>query len=342
MILESRPSGHLPRSLVLFPGALGDFICFLPTLSRMERSSNVDLFARTDFADLVPSRVRLRSFDCDEIRRLFVSGGADDERVKNLLARYDSVYTWMGSGVAEFTSQLSALTNGKAEFFSFRSPRPGVHQADYFLGCLGGPPQMAIPHIGVKQDAQRWADTYWRQQALVSRAVLAMAPGSGAREKNWPVPCFAEVAKWWRQRLEGTVMVILGPAEEERRGYDGLCRDSLPVRNFRLALLAAVLSRCDAYLGNDSGITHLAAAVGTPTLALFGPSDASQWAPRGTKVTTLTAGEECSPCAPSTMKSCCHRRCLTALEPLAVIRQLERMPAVASLTGKGAGITVRH
>jgi ADP-heptose:LPS heptosyltransferase len=342
LMMEPIESDKLPCSLVVFPGSLGDFICFLPTLNRIERSSGVDLFARADFADLVSSRIRVRSVDSFEIRRLFVPGGAGEERVKSFFAGYESVYSWMGSGVTEFTAQLSVLTGGRARLFPFHSPHRGIHQTDYFLHCIGTSPATTIPRVGVRADALEWAKARWREHALFNRPVLAVAPGSGAREKNWPVRCFAAVAQWWRQRTHGAVIVVLGPVEEEREGYDLLCRDSLSVRNLSLARLAAVLSRCDVYLGNDSGITHLAAAVGAPTLALFGPSDISRWVPKGGNVTALTRGEQCSPCTASTMKTCSHRRCLTTMEPVVVIRQLEQLLTLAGLTRGEVRITVNR
>jgi len=326
-----------PRSLILFPGALGDFVCFLPTLNFVEQSYAVDLCVRMEFADLISSPVRLRSVDSYAIRRLFVYEGADDERVRGFFAGYDAVYSWMGSGVAEFALQLRSVTQGKALLFPFRPLQSGIHQADYFLHCVAATPAVALPCVSVKPEASLWYERYSRRHSLFDSPVLALAPGSGAREKNWPVLWFAAVVQWWRQRFQGTVIVILGPVEEERAGYDGLCRDALVVRNLDLARLTALLARCDLYLGNDSGTTHLAAAAGAPTVALFGPSDAAQWTPRGTHVMTLTRQEECSPCAGSTMKGCLHRRCLTAMEPGAVIRQLEEWLAVASLTRPGLG-----
>ena len=331
-----------PRSLILFPGALGDFICFLPTLNRIARSSRVDLFARVEFADLVSSQVYLRSVDSYEIRRLFVRGGANDEPVKKFFACYDVVYSWMGSGVADFTAQLMSLTQGRACLFPFRPPGGGIHQSDYFLRCVGAPSMAAFPRISVKADALHWCEAYWRQHSLCDKPVLALAPGSGAREKNWPVPGFAAVAQWWRQRTRGSVIVIIGPVEEEREGYDLLYREGLQARNLSLARLAGLLSLCNLYLGNDSGLTHLAAAVGAPSFALFGPSDVVQWAPRGKHVTTLTRHEACSPCTVATMKGCLHRSCLTGMEPVTVVRQLEQVSIVPTLTRGRPRISVKH
>ena len=339
-IITPMPGEYRKRALVLFPGALGDFICFMPALARLGRSSRVDLFARTEFADLLSCEITIRSIENYEINRMFVRGGANDERVEKFFASYDSVYSWMGSAVADFSSQLMSLTQGRAGLFPFRSFQGRMHQCDYYLSCIEESPKGAIPSVSLKPDAIAWCEEYWVQHAFSDKPVLALAPGSGAQEKNWPISCFATIAQWWRNQTGGAVLVIIGPVEEERGGYDPLCRDSLPVRNLRLAQLAALLSRCDLYLGNDSGITHLAASVGAQTAAIFGPSDAFQWVPRGEKVMILTRNEECSPCASPTMRSCSHRRCLTLIEPVAVIRELQRLPRLVSLTRGGAGITV--
>ena len=61
------------RALVIFPGALGDFLCFLPTLRFLSQGKEVDLLARSEFADLVPPTVKVGSLERYEIRRLFVS-----------------------------------------------------------------------------------------------------------------------------------------------------------------------------------------------------------------------------------------------------------------------------
>ncbi|MEK7783617.1 MAG: glycosyltransferase family 9 protein, partial [Candidatus Binatota bacterium] len=83
--------------------------------------------------------------------------------------------------------------------------------------------------------------------------------------------------------------------------------------------------RCDLYLGNDSGVTHLASVLGVETVALFGPTDPLQWALRGKRHTVITQNVECSPCLPPVMNSCPHRKCLTMLSPDYVIRRLEKL-----------------
>jgi len=126
---------------------------------------------------------------------------------------------------------------------------------------------------------------------LVERGVrgpfAAIHPGSGSRAKNWPMDRFVEVA----QRLRRTgrdVVWLVGPAERDRGTRPPETETVLS--DLPLDLVAGVLTQADLYLGNDSGATHLAAAVRgpggrrTPTVALFGPTDPQVWAPRGPHV----------------------------------------------------------
>jgi heptosyltransferase III len=120
---------------------------------------------------------------------------------------------------------------------------------------------------------------------------VVLHPFSGSAKKNWPLDHFRALASL----LPGPVYWTCGPEEQ----LDGA------VRFDRLDDLAAWLSGARLYIGNDSGVTHLAAAVGTPVLALFGPSDPAIWCPAGghvrwmrfaaPEVVARTAGEILGP-----------------------------------------------
>ncbi len=85
------------RALVLFPGALGDFVCFLPTLKILAERTSIDLLARTEFSELVPRHVKVGSLERFEIRYLFVSGAGSDEKVRRFFKNYECTYSWMGN-----------------------------------------------------------------------------------------------------------------------------------------------------------------------------------------------------------------------------------------------------
>jgi ADP-heptose:LPS heptosyltransferase len=330
------------RLCVLFPGALGDFICCLPAIQTLTHKAEVDVFARSEFSGIAPDRVTVRSLERREIANLFAADGAVDGRVRSLFGNYSVIYSWMGSAQPDFVRRLQAACGGRAQIFPFRPTDARYHQAEYYFRCLHGR-DSPVPNPRVlllRSKAIAWREDFRARHALSHRPVLVIAPGSGAREKNWDEDNFIAIAEWWRDRTNGAVVVLIGLVEEERGVSARLRNVGVLGRGLDLAQAAALLVGGDVYVGNDSGITHLAAASGIRTVALFGPSDPRQWAPRGAKVTVLSRNEVCSPCAIATMKSCAHRRCLTGLDAAQVIAVLAQLPEVATLTRWEAGIRI--
>ncbi|HVS73477.1 MAG TPA: glycosyltransferase family 9 protein [Phycisphaerae bacterium] len=140
---------------------------------------------------------------------------------------------------------------------------------------------------------------------------IVIHPGSGGDAKCWPRERFLGLARSLK-RLGYPPTLILGEAEQERWGnkiIDELQGEFAWYLHMGLYELADRLSRARLYLGNDSGVTHLAAAMGIPTVALFGPSDDRQWAPVGPGVQILR------PAAPAS-------RDLQALEEETVLHAL--------------------
>jgi ADP-heptose:LPS heptosyltransferase len=85
------------------------------------------------------------------------------------------------------------------------------------------------------------------------------------------------------------------------------------MENRDLALAAAVLSMSDLYLGNDSGISHLAGCLGTRSVVLFGPTDPVLWKPFGENVRVVRGMADCSPCSDDRSRGCLERKCLDSI-----------------------------
>lgn len=320
------------KGLLIFPGALGDFLCFLPTLkyvSDREHGSEVEIAMRSDFSELLFPRlpaVSVRSLDCHEIGRLFATGVELDPGLKNILSSYDFIYSWMGAKQPDFVRNLKSLYDGDLRIFPFRASQPKMHMMDYYYQCLEErSPSEISAEIPLSPAAAAWGRRFWKEGELERKRVLAIAPGSGTNGKNWNPTFFRTISRWWRERMEGKVLVIFGPVEEERMVDERSWGDALLVNGLSLSQVVALLIQCDLYLGNDSGITHLAAAIGIETVANFGPTDSVQWRPRGRRVSVITKNVDCSPCDHSVMKTCAHRKCLTELAPNLVIGHLEKM-----------------
>jgi ADP-heptose:LPS heptosyltransferase len=316
------------KALVLYPGALGDFICFLPALRRLSRTAAVDVLARSEYAGLIPPGVRLFSLERREVTRLFLPSAERDGSGAEFFGGYEAVYSWLGSLHGDFSHALAAVTSGRARLFPFRPIDSRLHMVDYYLSCLGELSDAdATPMVSPPQEELLWVSEFLRRYAVGGQAILVWAPGSGSREKSWPLSFFGDVTDWWRRERGGAAIALLGPAEEDRgisaatiAGFG-----AVPAGGLSLSQVAALLRRADVYLGNDSGVTHLAAAVGARTVALFGPSDPLQWAPRGAHVSIIGGRAPCSPCGAAIMKECPRRVCLDTITPREVIFWLKRM-----------------
>jgi hypothetical protein len=147
---------------------------------------------------------------------------------------------------------------------------------------LGAEPA-ALPPDLVATAAETDAAAPWLDR--LPKGFLAVHPGSGSPAKNWPPSRFLVIVE--RLSADRPWLLVEGPADEgaaeSMRSHPRAVRaPGLPSR-----VLGAVMARAGLYLGNDSGVSHLAAAFGAPTLALFGPTDPAVWAPVGRCVATV-------------------------------------------------------
>lgn len=130
--------------------------------------------------------------------------------------------------------------------------------------------------------------------------LMAFHPGSGGKKKCWPLNNYFKLVEKLLNRQACRILFLTGPAEEpgvadDILGFAHGHRGVVHVRNEPLITVAGLLDACDLYVGNDSGITHLAAAVGGKVIALFGPTDPLLWKPLGAEVQVISAGisEDC-------------------------------------------------
>jgi heptosyltransferase-3 len=168
-------------------------------------------------------------------------------------------------------------------------PQTGPHAAAWLaqaVAQLGVDPAVTPPTFAASEaesaQARPWLDR-------VGPGFLAVHPGSGARRKNWRAEQFASLVE---HVTDGRPFVLVeGPADAEAAAPAALLPSVVRAREVPARVLGAVLARAGVYVGNDSGVSHLAAAWGAPVVALFGPTDPAQWAPIGAQVIVLRAGD---------------------------------------------------
>ena len=170
-----------------------------------------------------------------------------------------------------------------------RDPNPprGIHASSWYaepareLGADSTPDPPPLAFTADEEEAAR------RVTRRLPHRFLALHPGSGSVTKNWPAQGFASFA---RAHAAGRRwLLVSGPADEESVASLSDLPGAVRARGLPLRVLGALLARAGLYVGNDSGVTHLAAAAGAPTLGLFGPTDAKTWGPVGPRVETVSS-----------------------------------------------------
>jgi lipopolysaccharide heptosyltransferase III len=236
------------RRLLIRPGAIGDTILALPALEFL-RAGYTEVWVRSEAAPLVRFADRVRAIASTGIDLLGIPDVAVPPNLIEALRGFDSIVSWYGENRPEFRDAVAAL--GLPFRFLPALPRDaaGMHAADWLLHQAGGS-GTAIPRIGVAGEP---------------RNAAVIHPLSGSTRKNWPMERFVTLAG----RL---------PIEAEWASRENWLRFA------DLRELAGWMAGAALYVGNDSGITHLAAALGVPVVALFGPTNPAVWGPRGADV----------------------------------------------------------
>jgi ADP-heptose:LPS heptosyltransferase len=191
------------------------------------------------------------------------------------------------------TDGLAYLLRADRRLTKRRAGPSGPHAVERHLAVLA-------PHLGraPRASPQVWlpGESLLRGEALLGpwRAArcLALAPGANWPGKVWPVACFAALAAALREEFDGFVVVGSTADREAASALAGKLDGAALDLSGRTSLLeaAAVLRRCAAFVGNDSGLGHLAAAAGTPTMTLFGSGEPARYHPWGERAAWISSG----------------------------------------------------
>jgi heptosyltransferase III len=282
-----------PRVLVIFPGALGDLICAGPALeaiARMNPACAVELMAKPELARFAVRRfpiMRGHSIDRREVTGLFVAGGEPSAQAREFFSHFARIYSYLAYNDPQFLQCLERCAPGRVVFQPFKPPGDG-HVVAAYLKMLG-------------QEANNIQFRLRPQEADLSSAAAALGvagldpksrfvaifPGSGGRTKNWPVTNFIVLAT---SLPAGTrPLVILGPAEQELR--EQFAARAVPtLLDLELDTVTGIARMAAAFVGNDSGVSHLAAAAGASGVVIFGPTSPDRWRPLG-RVTVIAHPE---------------------------------------------------
>lgn len=241
--------------LVVRACALGDFVLNLPALEALQEARPHGRFTLVGYPETLRVASPFLNIDSTCSIETLPWSRLFHEPVANI-PRFDEAVVWMKDGAYAHNLQLSGVPIVR-HLPPFPSPElPPIHARTHLLRTLA---------LAERPSVDRWRG---------GLETLLVHPGSGSPSKNWPH--FVQLA----HRLS-KVLFLLGPAEAS----DAPVFPAL--RNRPLAEVTELLTTCAAYVGNDSGVTHLAAYLGCPTVAIFGPTNPTIWSPVGPRVRVI-------------------------------------------------------
>ena len=257
---STRLSSSLPATtLIIRPGGIGDCILSLPAIEFLSaQSDSSEVWVPSPIVPLIRF-TNARAISSTGIDLLGLPGIQPPPALMEMLKSFDSIVSWYGANRPDFRGMIASL--GLPFTFLDALPQAGakIHAADFFLKQAGGSGH-SVPKIAC--------------DGVASADFAVIHPFSGSSRKNWPLPRFRELAA----QLPIPVRWCAGPEETLENA----------VRFENLYELACWLASARLYMGNDSGITHLAAAVGVPVVAIFGPTDPAVWSPRSGRVSIVS------------------------------------------------------
>jgi heptosyltransferase III len=279
------------KMLVIRGGAIGDFILTLPVLAALRQqfpNTHLEVLGYPHIAQLALKGGlvrRVQSIEAGPLAGFFARNGELAEDLVDYFSEFDLILSYLYDPDLIFQTNVGRCT--RAQFIA-GPHRPeedaGVHATEVFLKPLE---RLAIfdadatPRLEIERAFETTAATgRW----------LAVHPGSGSESKNWPEANWLELL---RELMRATTLHLLLVGGEAERGRLERLAARLPPTRVKLMQsaplpeLAQWLASCIAFVGHDSGISHLAAAAGLRSLILWGDSTEAVWRPRGRELTIL-------------------------------------------------------
>ncbi len=212
-----------------------------------------------------------------------------------------------------------------------KSPKAPLHAIDMFLNIvlsLGVEPTSKEPYLAFNPEADAWADRFLQEQGVDrGELLIGINPGAFKQSKRWPEPRYAELSDMMIREFGAKVIVFRGPGEDKIVGKVlSLMKEKAIVAKTSIKELAALTRKCKLFVGNDTGPIHVAAASGTPVIALFGPADPQRSRPWGRDHIVIKKNLPCSPCSRIVCKELNCMKAITVEDVFQAVRdQLRRI-----------------
>lgn len=313
---EEKACRDARAGVIISPGALGDSLLMLPLAKFMKQIlqlGGIDFIGHTDYIDFYPGRTvvdGIRSIDSIDFHRLFTEPKEftieDGDPLVNSFSRYEWIVSFLGEKNSHFESNLVFAVNCiRSSEITMLPVNPGSdfagHISEFYIrkfieNNLHIDKSYDFDHSDIlieptQTDIRSGNELLRAERIDTNERVVIIHPGSGSPDKCWQLENFCLLAEILSEKgLQ--VVFVLGPAETERldkKTVEKINTVAKCISGFDLTTIMQIVSCADMYIGNDSGVTHLAAAAGTKTLAVFGPTDPALYKPIGPCVSVFNA-----------------------------------------------------
>ncbi|MGC1482137.1 MAG: glycosyltransferase family 9 protein [Chthoniobacterales bacterium] len=287
-----------PRILVIRGGAIGDFILTLPALALLRDAfpdAHVEILGTRHIIALAEGRYyadATRSIEYAPMAGFFNPKSELDPELCEYFASFGQVISYLFDPDDFFKGNLE---RAGVRNLLVADPRVGdqLHAAHHLAAPLQ---RLALFLENTAPDFFPTDEDLIAARARLpadSPTLIAVHPGSGDERKNWPVDRWScLLARISDDHPNAHILIVGGEADTPSLDSLRATLSELPATflvDLDLPVLGAVFSLCSAFLGHDSGVSHLAAATDCPSLLLFGPTDPAIWAPQNENVRVLTA-----------------------------------------------------
>ncbi len=288
------------KILVVRGGAIGDFVLTLPVLAALRQQFAACQLEVLGYPHIVGLALaggladRVQSIEARALAGFFARRGALDQDLADYFSEFSLIVSFLYDPDGVFRENLARCSPAQFIQGPHRPDEAGDrHATETLLESLeqldifsaDAVPRLRIPAAAGSEGR--------RERTVAGESEprrLAFHPGSGSERKNWPETRWVELLQALAQSTNLHFLAVGGEAEGDRLQRLARC---LPAPRFRLARslplteLARQLQGCAAFIGHDSGITHLAAALGLPGLVLWGDTNEAVWRPNSPCMTVL-------------------------------------------------------
>ncbi len=324
-------------------GALGDVLLSLPAICLIKGDNFLHLSARDEIAGFL-----LKAGVINQHSRLSSSfylplyTDSKDISLKRFFSQFGKAFVFSTKDPSIVANSIKKLLPETTEIKTIPDKNIKINAAEFRLRQLANKCKIFIPkNIFTQQYASTLlkislinidtARNFLFNSGYDNKSpLISIHLGSGGVQKCWAIENYFEIIEALLRDYKPFMLIFSGHAESVStkamiNNFIKGKRNIIHISNTELMMVSSLLSLSDIYLGNDSGVSHLASLLCHKSVVIFGPTDPLIWKPPYANVMVISSNYECSPCDASMLRDCEYKRCLAEISVSTVLNKLRNL-----------------